>query len=654
MQPFWPLDPLTADEITATASAIRDAGEFQALTGRVRFITVELHEPPKQEVLAYSEGERGQSLAREAFVVLLDQGDGSTHEIIVALTPSAAVRAWRRLEGVQPLATVAELAEAEELVRLDPEFQAGLSRRGVTDFDTVQIDAWPAGHFGYSDEEGLRLARCVAFIRDRPGDNEWAHPVDGLIALVDLNRLEMLWVRDYGVVPIPPEPGNFDPDSVGPLRTDIAPLEITQPQGPSFTVEGNLVRWQRWQLRVGFTPREGLVLHQVGYEDDGRLRSILYRASLSEMVVPYGDPSPVHYFKNAFDAGENGVGVATSSLQLGCDCLGEIYYFDAVVSDAEGAPVPIRNAICMHEEDFGVLWRHIEWRTGEGEVRRSRRLVISSFAAIGNYDYGFFWYLHQDGTIAYEVKLTGVLSTGAVAPGERPRHGTLVAPGLNAMVHQHYFNVRLDMDIDGLQNTVEEVWTEPVPAGDENPHGNAFEVKRRPLRTESQGRRRLDLASARWWEIINPHRTHRLGAPIAYRLLPGDNAVPYAQPDAAVMKRAGFIQDHVWITPYDPAERYAAGDYPNQHPGGAGLPEWTARDRQIEDRDVVVWYTFGHHHVPRPEDWPVMPVATIGFMLRPMGFFERNPALDVPPPEPRDGHCHVHPHSPDQPTEERT
>jgi primary-amine oxidase len=632
------LDPLTPEEIAAATESVRSASEFASLTGPVRFITISLHEPPKDAVLRAVESSDGNSLPREAELVLLDQGDGGTHEVIVSLLGGSII-SWLRREGVQPLAVVDELGDAEELVRLHPEFQAALRLRGVEDFETVQIDAWPAGNFGYDDEVGMRLARCVAFIRDRPGDNEWAHPVDGLIALVDLNRLEVLRVEDHGVVPIPPEPGNFDPESVGQMRSDIAPLEITQPEGPGFEVDGNVVTWQRWQLHVGFTPREGLVLNHVGYHDGGRLRPILYRASLSEMVVPYGDPSPTHYFKNAFDAGENGVGVATSSLQLGCDCLGEIRYFDVAVSDAEGAPVPIRNAICLHEEDFGVLWRHIEWRTGEGEVRRSRRLVISSFAAIGNYDYGFFWYLYQDGTIAYEVKLTGVLSTGAVGPDERPRHGTLVAPGLNAMVHQHYFNVRLDLDIDGLANTVDEVWTEAVPPGPENPHGNAFAVHRRPLRTEAEAQRRVDPSSARWWEIVNRQVRHRLGEPVAYRLIPGENAVPYARPNAAVMKRAGFIGNHLWVTPYDPTERYAAGEYPNQHPGGAGLPEWTSHNRSVQDRDVVVWYTFGHHHVPRPEDWPVMPVAMIGFALKPVGFFERNPALDVPPSHPHNLHC---------------
>jgi len=297
----------------------------------------------------------------------------------------------------------------------------------------------------------------------------------------------------------------------------------------------------------------------------------------------------------------------------------------------------------MHEEDVGVLWRHVQWRTGEGTVRRSRRLVVSSFAGIGNYDYGFFWYFYQDGTIEFEVKLTGVLSTGAVHAGSRPAHGILVAPQLNAMLHQHYFNMRLDVEIDGERNTVEEVWTESVEPGADNPHGNAFRLRRRALATELAAQRRLDPASARYWEIVNPHVQHRLGDPIAYRLVPGDNTVPFAQPEAAVRKRAEFINNHVFVTQYRPAERYAAGDYPNQHPGGGGLPEWTAADRPIVDEDIVVWYTFGHHHVPRPEDWPVMPVATIGFRLKPVGFFANNPSLDVPAPTPGSHSCHSAP-----------
>jgi primary-amine oxidase len=627
-----PLDPLDAVEIAAVAAIVRAYdGDGGALADGHRFVTIALAEPEKAAVLGWADG--GAAPAREAEVVILDRRAQETVEALVSLD-AGAVTAWRRRRDIHPMAVVSELMEAEEAVRLHPDFQAAMARRGVTDFDTVQVDAWPAGHFGPEDETGQRLCRAVAFIRPRPGDSEWAHPVDGVIVLVDLNTLEVLRVEDHGVVPIPPEDGNFDAETAAPLRDDIAPLEITQPDGPGFTLAGRVLTWQRWQVHVGFTPREGLVLNRLSYDDGGRRRPIMHRAALSEMVVPYGDPSPTHYFKNAFDGGENGVGMAASPLTRGCDCLGEIAYLDAVVSDGEGAPVPIPNAVCIHEEDAGVLWRHIEWRDGSGEVRRSRRLVISSFSAIGNYDYGFFWYLYQDGMVELEVKLTGVLSTGAVAPGTDPEHGTLVAPGLNAMVHQHFFNFRLDLDIDGTRNAVDEVWTESLPPGPENPYGNAFRARRRRLATERDAQRTVDTRSARWWEIVNPDVRHRLGAPVGYRLLPGGTAFPFAQPDAPVSKRAGFMRNHLWVTPYRPDERYAAGEYPNLHPGGAGLPEWTSADRPIDGEDVVVWYTFGHHHVPRPEDWPVMPVATAGFLLKPVGFFERNPALDLPPPHP--------------------
>jgi primary-amine oxidase len=630
-----PLDPLTAAEIGRASDLIRSTAGT-TFGPRTRFVTIEQAAPAKEAVLTWARG--GPLPPRDAFAVLLDRdagnGNGVTYEVIVSLTDSRVI-SCEPAAGVQPLADVTELAEAEELLRLDPAFQHALARRGVTDFTTVQVDAWPAGNFGSSDDPERRLARGLAFIRPHGEDNEWAHPVDGVIGLVDLNRLEVLGVEDHGVVPIPPETGDFgnDPD----IRRDLKPLEITQRDGPSFTLEGRVLEWQRWHIHVGFTPREGLVLNQIGYRDEGRLRPILYRASLSEMVVPYGDPSPTHFFKNAFDAGENGVGIATVPLELGCDCLGEIRYIDAAICDAKGEPVELKNAICIHEEDVGVLWRHVQWRTGQGTVRRSRRLVISSFVAIGNYDYGFFWYFYQDGSIEFEVKLTGVLSTGAVEPGTRPEHGILIAPQLNAMLHQHYFNMRLDFDVDGQRNTVEEVWTESVPPGPGNPHGNAFRVRRRALESELAARRCVDTGSARYWEIINPSARHRLGDPVGYRLVPGENTVPFAQPDAAVRKRAGFIGHHLAVTPYRAGERYAAGDYPNQHPGGAGLPEWMAADRPVVDEDIVVWYTFGHHHVPRPEDWPVMPVATIGFKLKPVGFFERNPSLDVPPPTPAHG-----------------
>jgi primary-amine oxidase len=251
---------------------------------------------------------------------------------------------------------------------------------------------------------------------------------------------------------------------------------------------------------------------------------------------------------------------------------------------------------------------------------------------VGNYEYGFYWYFYQDGTIQLEVKLTGVISNGAERVGEKPRWGELVAPGVYGPIHQHFFNARLDMMVDGPDNSVYEINTVADPPGPENPHHNAFHAEATLLASEARAQRILDPLAGRFWKIVNPSVRNRLGEPVAYKLMPGENVLPFAGPEASVTKRAGFMTRHLWVTRHDPRERYAAGDYPNQHAGGAGLPSYVRDDAPLENTDVVVWYTFGAHHVVRPEDWPVMPVVTIGFMLKPAGFFDRNPALDVPRP----------------------
>ncbi|QBD83490.1 primary-amine oxidase [Ktedonosporobacter rubrisoli] len=629
-----PLDPLTVQEIEAVVQIARSE---RGLSESVRFASVNLHEPAKETVLAF---EPGTQVAREAELILLDNSDGMAYEAIISLTEGRIV-SWKQVPGVQPSIMLDEFFECEQLLKSDPAYQAALRKRGITNFELVMVDPWSAGNYGAEEEQNRRLTRALSWVRSDPNDNGYAHPIEGVLALVDLNKMEVVRIEDHGVVPLPPQPGNYTPEAVGQIRTDLKPLEITQPEGPSFSVNGHEVRWQKWHLHVGFTTREGLVLHTVGYEDQGRIRPVLYRAALAEMVVPYGDPTITHNRKNAFDVGEYGIGTLANALELGCDCLGVIHYFDAVVSDSRGRVVCLPNVICLHEEDYGILWKHVDWRTNQAEVRRSRRLVVSFIATVGNYEYGFFWYFYQDGTIQFEIKLTGIINTGALPPGAKPKYGQLVAPQLYAPIHQHIFNVRMDMMVDGLRNSVYEVHTEAEPQGPGNPNGNAYYSKATLLAREAQAQQVIDPFSARCWKIVNPHSLNGLGEPVAYKLMPGENTLPFAHPEASVMKRAGFTRKHLWVTPYQPDERYPAGDYPNQHPGGAGLPAWTQANRSIEDTDIVIWYTLNAHHTPRPEDWPVMPVGYIGFMLKPVGFFDRNPALDVPPPAPH-GDCCEH------------
>jgi primary-amine oxidase len=374
--------------------------------------------------------------------------------------------------------------------------------------------------------------------------------------------------------------------------------------------------------------REGLTLHQISFRDGDRDRPIVYRASLAEMVVPYADPSPVRYWQNYFDAGEYMYGRYTNSLELGCDCLGEITYLDATISDELGRPRIMPNAICMHEEDYGILWKHTDMFNGMAETRRQRRLVISFFLTIGNYDYGFYWHLYLDGTIQLECKATGIVFTSAFQSGSR--HASEIAPGLGAPFHQHLFSARLDMMVDGVENAVEEVDAVRVPISDTNPWGNAFTRSVRRLHTESEAQRLCDGTVGRVWHVVNPQVQNRLGQNVGYALHPENQPVLLADESSSIHQRATFATKNLWVTQYDPEERYPAGDFVNQHAGGGGLPTYVAGDRDLDGQDVVLWHTFGLTHFPRTEDWPVMPVDYAGFKLKPAGFFDRNPTMGVP------------------------
>jgi primary-amine oxidase len=629
--PGHPLDPLSGPELAAAARIARAAAGWER---RVRVIDVSLYEPAKAAVLAF---DGGVAPPREAWVVLWEPSSGRTFEIVVDIGAEEARRCDER-HDVQPAITTAEFAECERVVRADPGVREALRRRGVTDVELLMVEAWGIGTHAPIDERGRRLVWTPCWIRDDADDNPYAHPIEGLYPIVDLNAMEVIRIEEHGVWPIPRTSGRYRPDLIGvPLRDDVKPLQISQPDGPSFEVDGWEVRWQRWRFRVGFTAREGLILHQLGYEDGESLRPICYRASFGELVVPYGDPSPGGYRKAAFDIGEYGLGMLTNSLTLGCDCVGNIHYFDAELCNDAGEPYTIENAICLHEEDAGILWKHYDASSGHAEVRRARRLVISFIITAANYEYGFYWYLYQDGTIESEVKATGIVLTQGAVSADRPAHGTVVAPSLIAPHHQHFFCVRLDMQVDGFTNSVYEVDSEPLPPGPENPHGNAFTVNASPIVRESEARRLIDPLRARYWTIANPDRRNAHGEPVAYKLVPGQNVGPMALPGSDIRRRAGFLDAHFWVTAYDRGERFPAGEYPNQHPGGDGLPRFQLADRPLEGADIVIWYTFGSHHIVRPEDWPVMPVERLGFSLKAAGFFDRNPALDVPPAAHLDG-----------------
>lgn len=618
-----PLDPLSAAELSAVVTHAREAWK---LTQHHLVAMCQLDEPSKAEVLAWKTGD---DLVRAARIAILDRSTAEVFEGVI--TTTGEVRSWKLIEGAKSPVLSTESIAAMALAKADSRVHEGLLRRGVSDPDAqVHIETWPIGaQIPKYLDDGRRLVWTPMWFKPTPDANMYAHPINGLYAIIDLQKLEVVDIEDGEITPTPLAPGDFRLSQTG-GHVKLKDLQIIQKDGVSCSIEGWKVNWERWNFRVGWDQREGLVIHDVRFDDNGVERRIGYRLSIAELVIPYGDPSQGTYRKNAFDTGEYGLGNYTNSLTLGCDCLGEIVYLDVAHLTPEGNVKEIKNAICMHEEDFGILWKHVDV-DGHVEVRRGRRFVVSSIVTINNYEYGYYWYFYQDGSVEFEAKLTGILLTLSDAPGVPHPSATQLEEGLWAPYHQHTFCARLDLDIDGGTNTVIEVDSVATPMGPENPHGSAYVTTQDVIKSEKSAARLLDLGKSRYWKIINPNKKNHVGQPVGFKILGNVNCLPFADPESVIGKRAGFMYRHLWVTKNSQAERYPAGEYPYQHEGGDGLPRWSKADRSLENQDVVMWYVFGLNHIPRLEDWPVMPVERLGFMLKPVGFFKRSPAMDVAP-----------------------
>jgi len=621
-----PLDPLTADEIKTTARVLTSSTRFPP---GALFSTVVLKEPRKQEVLSY---EPGAPLNRSAFAIILDRKRNRTFEAIVDLA-AERVLSWIEVPGVQPAVLEAEDEPLSRIIMADARWQKAMRKRGIADFSKVQIEAWAVGQFARAHRKS-RLLRALSYYK---GDsiNFYGRPIEGVVALVDMNLEKVVEVMDTGVVPLAPTNQELDEKATG-TRPAPKPLKITQPEGASFEINGHELRWQNWRFRFAMHPREGLVLHTVSYEDAGRARPILYRASLSEMVVPYGDVDQSWRWRGAFDVGEWGLGRLASSIEPKTDAPENATLIDATFAGDDGAPYTLPRAIGIYERDGGLLWKHYESYSEHNESRRARQLVIFFIATIGNYDYAINWIFNQDGALELDAALTGIMLPKGVSEAKLHEHGGpyrsghLVSANIVAPHHQHFFSFRLDFDVDGQNNSVLEMNTRSMPAGPGNPALNGMVMEETLLKTEREAQRQINVQSARAWAVLNPSVKNQLGQTTSYILVPGANSFPYVAPQSFVRQHAGFINHHFWVTHFNPAEMNAAGAYPNQGRAGQGLPRWVANNESLINQDVVVWYTLGVTHIPRPEEWPVMPVTHVGFKMIPGGFFSRNPALDVP------------------------
>lgn len=603
-----PLDPLTAVEILTVREVLEQAGR---LTPELRFATIALREPPKEAVIRQR---ISGAVGRTAEALLFDWASSTPIRAHVDLRRRKLIR-WDTLPTREPPMRVMLRRRVEEIVRKDPRWLDALSRRGIRDPALVNLTPAVRESATIPWENGRRVVRAQGY------HQEWLPPANqlrGVRLSVDLTRGEVLELVDTLSVAQTARPE--------PLATAVINNAPAAQAAAAFSVRGSEVRWRSWRLRFGVHPRRGLELWDIGWIEGGRTRPVLYRASVSEAMAAYGDPGFSVWYPR--DGGNEGLGNAqdNSAVPTG-DAPPGAMFVDAIMPDDFGRPVPSPRAVAIYERDGGVLWRHSR------RSARARQLVLTSHSTIDNYDFVFTWIFGEDGSIDVEVSLTGLmLIYRATGEGPAGRHsGHPVAPGIQAPSHQHFFSYRLDFDVDGASpNRVLEMDTRSLKKNRrDNREGLWFAMEERPLGSESEAVRPADPAANRMWRIVNPSLKNPLGEPVGYAVVPGISALPFAAASSRMRHQVGFLEAQLFVTPFRRDEQYAGGEFQNFGWLDEGLTRWIRNDRNLLDTDVVLWYTLGVTHLPRPEEFPIMPGSRAGFRLVPSGFFGRNPALGI-------------------------
>jgi len=629
--PTHPLDALKTQEYWAVYDVLRDSGKIDSDTVTH---SVLLHEPAKDRVLAWKPGD---PIFREAEVILVRKG--VTIEALVDIA-DRKLESWRERKDVQAPVTRNEFHELDEVMKKDPRVVEALKKRGITDLAPVACFADPFSYFALPEHEGHRIMMggCSYTHGVYHG---WSRDIEGLQIKVDATQKKVLQVIDEDITPVSEAPVNYQDLETAP-RPGTTPIGVSQPLGASFQVKGSEVAWQNWRFRFRLDPRLGAIVNLAGIQDGNRFRSVLYEGSLSELYVPYMDPALGWANRVFIDAGEfYATGHILKPLRAEVDCPSNAVYFDSLAWEEHGFPVIHSQVACLFESYSGEpAWRHFEGHQLSGSG--ARVLVLRTAAVIGNYDYVLDWRFERDGNLRAAVGATGIVETKAVKAKDAvdsPGHSTagagdefghFVAENTVGVNHDHFFSFRLDVDVDGVNNSFMPMRL--VKRQLNNPMRKSIWVAESSIaKSERDAMMDIHLDKPSMWHFVNPNVKGPLGYPTGYELMPGTTAASLLDPDDGPQKVGAFSAHQLWVTPYKQDERFASGVYPTQSKGDDGLAVWTKANRPIENTDIVTWYTLGFHHVTRAEDWPVMPVMWHDFVLRPFDFFPQSPVITLPP-----------------------
>lgn len=638
-----PLNTLTTEEIQSVTKIIQ---ADQRAPKALRFSRIRLQEPEKNavwnSVLNHTEY-KGPRLAEFSLL----QSDNIIEGVVDLNTQQ--VKAWKVLPATHGMVLLDDFMMVQEVIQKSPEYKAALAKRGITDVTKVVGTPLTVGYFGGEDglNKELSLLKIVSYL-DVGDGNYWAHPIENLVAVVDLDKKKIVKIEEGSLVPVPMTPRPYDGrDKKAETRK---PLNIVEPEGKNYSITGQYIHWGNWCFHVGLDSRVGLQVGTVTFKDKGVKRKVMYQGNLGGMVVPYGDPDMGWYFKSYLDSGEYGMGTLTSSIERGKDVPENAVLLDAVIADYEGKPMTIPNAIAVFERYAGPEFKHQEM--GQSNVSAERReLVVRWISTVGNYDYMFDWVFSDNGTIGINAGATGIEAVKGVKAStmhdatakEDTRYGTLIDHNIVGTTHQHIYNFRLDLDVDGENNTL----THMNPIINVNKKGvrkSTMEIEKHVVSNEQEAAEKFNPSTIRL--ISNYSKENKVGNPVSYQLIPfAGGTHPIAKganfsPDEWLFKRLNFMDKQIWVTKYNPTELYPEGAYPNRSDKDTGLGQFVQNNDNINNKDLVVWLTTGTTHVARAEEWPIMPTEWVNVLLKPWNFFDETPTLNLNTPKDTTTHSH--------------
>ncbi|CCH43082.1 primary-amine oxidase [Wickerhamomyces ciferrii] len=630
-----PFDSITDAEIRLTTKLVKDLNK----NAKIHFTQLDRLEPPKKDALKYLDAEKNgrplPQIPRKTFVYYYLNSQMPLYKALVNVTYGHIIANEPILKkGVIGPLLPEDLLDTEIAVLENPATKAEIAKLNLPDNIKVCCDTWMYGTD--SDDIDRPLVQGYVYLKlDHPDANHYSLPVkfSPVIELLTGKFVRMDYLPagvDEKTVATQPwkqvEPVEYHPSLSGEVERPLKPLIVQQPEGASFTVEGSKIKWQGWEFRVSTNVREGFAIYDVYFKG----RSLFYRMSLNEMTVPYGDPRAPYHRKQAFDLGDIGFGVNANQLNLGCDCLGVIKYLDTLGINREGEPWLLTNTVCMHEQDYGILYKHLNYRNSHAVVTRRREFVVQTIATVGNYEYIVNFVFDQAGAITVQVRATGILSTMPIDDGVDVPWGTKVGPGVMAAYHQHLLSFRFDCRLDGDENTAVYDDYVPMELDDKlNKYGVGYVQKRTIL--EKSGYIEQSPFTNRAYKVINENSINKItGKPVGYKFEMPAKQMLIARPESYNYKRATYSTQQFWVTKHEDDRNYAAGDLTNQSTEDTGLYKWANGEEDIRNKNLIVWPTLALTHPPVTEQFPVMPSDFMQFLVTPSSFFEKNPALDVP------------------------